>query len=53
MLDESTIKTNPLDPPDQNNQDPEGEDSIIIDTLPILKRNRGRPRKYANITLFL
>ncbi len=53
MLDESTIETNLLEPPDQNNEDPKGEDSIAIDTSPIVKRGRGRPRKYANITLFL
>ncbi len=53
MPDKSTIKTNPLELLDQNNEDPKGEDSIAIDTSPIVKRGRGRPRKYANITLFL
>jgi hypothetical protein len=51
--DESTIETDPLDPPDRNNQDPEGEDSIAVDTSPTVKRGRGRPRKYADVTLFL
>ena len=51
--DESIIETDPLDPPDRNNQDPEGEDSIAVDTSPTVKRGRGRPRKYADVTLFL
>ncbi len=53
VLDESTIETDLLEPPDRNNQDPKGEDSIIIDTLPIVKRGRGCSYKYANIILFL
>jgi hypothetical protein len=51
--DESTIETDPLEPPDRNNQDLEGEDSIVVNTLPTVKRDRGRPRKYADVTLFL
>ena len=53
MLDESTIKTDLLEPLDRNNQDLKGKDSIIINTLLIVKCNRGRPRKYADVMLFL
>jgi hypothetical protein len=53
MLDKSITKTDPLEPPDQNNQEPEGKDSIVVDTLPIVKRDRGRLQKYADVTLFL
>jgi hypothetical protein len=50
---ESTIKTDPLDLPDRNNQNPESEDFIVINTLPTVKRNKGRLYKYADVTLFL
>jgi hypothetical protein len=53
ILDESIIKTDSLKPLDQNNQDLEGEDSIIVNTSFIIKRNKGRLRKYVNVTLFL
>ncbi len=53
ILDKSTIKTNPLELLDQNNEDPKGEDSIAIDTSLIIKRGRGRLHKYTNIILFL
>jgi hypothetical protein len=53
MLDESTIKTDLLDLPDRNNQDLEGEDSIVVNTSFTVKRDRGHSRKYADITLFL
>jgi hypothetical protein len=51
--DKSTTETDLLEPPDRNNQEPEGEDSIAVDTLPMVKRGRGRPRKYVDVTLFL
>jgi hypothetical protein len=53
MPNKSIIKTDLLEPPDQNNQEPEGKDSITINTSPIIKHNKGRPRKYADVTLFL
>jgi hypothetical protein len=43
MLDKSITKTDSLEPLDQNNQEPEGEDSITVDTLLMVKRGRGRP----------
>jgi hypothetical protein len=53
MLDKSTTKTDSLESPDQNNQEPEGKDSITVNTSPMVKHGRGRPRKYADVTLFL
>jgi hypothetical protein len=53
VLDESTIETDPLELPDRNNQDLKGEDSIVINSSLTVKRGKGRPRKYANVTLFL
>jgi hypothetical protein len=53
ILDKSITKTDPLEPPDQNNQELKGEDSITINTLLMVKRGRGRPRKYVDVTLFL
>jgi hypothetical protein len=53
VLNESTIETDPLEPPNRNNQDSEGEDSIVVNTSPTVKRGKGRPCKYVNITLFL
>jgi hypothetical protein len=50
--DESTIEVDPLEV-DRNDQDPESEDAIVVDTSPAVKRGRGRPRKYADVTLFL
>jgi hypothetical protein len=51
--DKSTTKTDPLEPPDRNNQEPEGEDFIAIDTSLMVKRGRGRSRKYTDVMLFL
>jgi hypothetical protein len=41
--------------PECNNQGTEGEDIIVVNTSPAipLKRGRGRPCKYANVTIFL
>jgi hypothetical protein len=40
---------------ERNGQEVEDKDTIVIDTSPAipLKRGRGRPRKYADITIFL
>jgi hypothetical protein len=53
VLDESTIETDSLEPLDRNNQDPESEDSIVVNSLLTVKCNKGRSRKYVNVTLFL
>ena len=50
--DESTIEVDPLEP-ERDNQDLEDEDVIVVDASPAVKRGRGRPRKYADVTLFL
>jgi hypothetical protein len=53
MLD-IKIEVDPLEP-ERNNQGTEGKDIIVINTLPVipLKRDKGCPRKYVNITIFL
>jgi hypothetical protein len=40
---------------ERNGQEVKDEDTIVVNTSPAipLKRGRGRPRKYANITMFL
>ena len=41
--------------PERNGQEIEDEDTIVINTPPAIpqKRGRGRPRKNANVTMFL
>jgi hypothetical protein len=41
--------------PERNGQEIEDEDTIVINTLPVIpqKRGRGRPRKNANVIVFL
>jgi hypothetical protein len=53
VLNESIIETDPLEPLDRNNQDLKGEDSIVINSLLTVKRNKGHLYKYVNVILFL
>jgi hypothetical protein len=41
--------------PERIIQDNVKEDTIVINTLPVipLKRDKGRPRKYLNVSIFL
>jgi len=49
------IKADPLKPERNNQEIDNKEDIIVINTSPVtpLKRDKGRPRKNVNVTVFL